>query len=189
MIPVIRRQNDSRSGMSVADTEIGSLYGQSLVCEGVNIVKQSIPAQSRARGFSLIELLIVVAIIGIIAAIAVPNLINARQSAKTASVVGALRVIHSSELSYRSANDRYADLATLGNSGFISDDRLRNGQKARYTFVVTPDVTTPSASYSATATPSDPSLVPAWRHYYIDQTGVIHWKAGAPADATSQALD
>lgn len=152
-------------------------------------MKQSIPPQSGVRGFSLIELLIVVAIIGIVAAIAVPNLINARQAAKTASVISSLRVIHSSEVSYRSANDRYADLPTLGNAGFISDDRLRNGQKARYSFVVTPDATTPSASYTATATPSDPSLAPSWRHYYIDQTGVIHWKVGSAADATSRVID
>lgn len=150
---------------------------------------QSFRPRTPSRGFSLIELLIVIAIVGIIAALAIPNLINARQAAKSASVVSALRLIHSSELSYRQSNDAYGDLTALGNAGFINDQRLQSGQKAKYTFLVTPDSAAPSARYTATATPSDPSAAAIWRHYFIDQTGIIRYQGGAPASATSSVID
>ena len=142
-----------------------------------------------SRGFSLIELLIVVAILGIVAALAIPNLINARQAAKSASVVSSLRLIHSSELSYRQSNDTYGDLDALGDAGFINDTRLRSGQKAKYTFIVTPDGAAPSIRYTATATPSDPSAATIWRHYFIDQSGIIRYQAGAAAGAASTVID
>src|SRR5256885_3374243 len=69
-----------------------------------------------ARGFSLIELLIVVAIILIIAAIAIPNLLKSRMAANQASAVGSLRTIDSGEIMYASTyNTGYSPtLAALG---------------------------------------------------------------------------
>ena len=144
---------------------------------------------SAARGFSLVELLIVVAIIGIIAAVAAPNLVNSRSAACRASAISSLRLIHSSQSSYRTSNGIYADLATLGNVYFINDHALRAGAKSRYLFVVTPDAADPSVNYEARATPSDATSVTLWSHYYISATGVIHTKVGAPANNTDPLIN
>jgi type IV pilus assembly protein PilA len=145
------------------------------------------PTARRERGFSLIELLIVVAIIGIIAAIAVPNYLESQHSACAASAIASLRQIHSSEVSYRTANDQYTDLATLGTSKYLGDPLVTAGAKSRYRFVVTADAAKPELNYEATATPT---LLPVhWRHFFVDATGVIRSKMNAPADVTSAPID
>src|SRR5215210_4821230 len=128
------------------------------------------------RGFSLIELLVVVVIIGIIAAIAIPFFERAKQPANAASAISSLRLIHSGEASYRTLNGRYADIPTLGSTGYLDDGRLRNGQKSNYSFIATPDAD-PTLNYEATATPD---YQPATsQHYFVNATGVIHSEAGA----------
>jgi len=89
------------------------------------------------QGFSLIELLIVVAIIAIIAAIAVPSMLTSRMSANEAGAIQGCRTIGSAEVAFAAVNNQfYTDLATLTNPAFGSflDSRFNGGTFNGYTY-------------------------------------------------------
>jgi prepilin-type N-terminal cleavage/methylation domain-containing protein len=110
----------------------------------------------REHGFSLIELLIVVAIIAIIAAIAVPSMLSARMAANEAGAIQGCRTVGSAEVAYSAVNNQsYATLANLQAGGFV-DSRFTglNGFNG-YKYIdaaVNGSVAAP-ASFGVTATP------------------------------------
>src|SRR5262245_1711517 len=104
------------------------------------------------KGFSLIKLLIVVAIILIITAIAIPNLLRARRSANEGSATASMRTIGSGELLYNSTNGTFGTLAQLSADSII-DNVLGSGTKSRYAFNATPDSTSPALQFTTDGTP------------------------------------
>jgi prepilin-type N-terminal cleavage/methylation domain-containing protein len=95
----------------------------------------------KEQGFSLIELLIVVAIIAIIAAIAVPSMLQARMAANESGAVQGCRTIGSAEVAYAAINNQtYTDLDTLVTGGFL-DDRFSStyGGLNGYTYAASTD--------------------------------------------------
>ncbi len=103
----------------------------------------------RSRGFSLLELLIVVAIILIIATIAIPSLLRSRQAAQESSAVAQVRTINTAEVTYLSSNaGSYGSIPQLITQGLL-DGRF-SGSVSGYTFAVTAS----GSDYTVTATPS-----------------------------------
>jgi prepilin-type N-terminal cleavage/methylation domain-containing protein len=102
------------------------------------------------KGFSLLELLIVVAIILIIATIAIPSLLRSRQAANESAAVANLRTINTAEVTYLSSSGgNYGDLPALVSAGLL-DSTFTAGAKAGYNF----NVTAASSNYTATALPA-----------------------------------
>ena len=153
--------------------------------------------QNRQKGFSLIELLIVVAIILIIAAIAIPNLIRSKIAANEASAVALLRTLNTSAMSYISSYGNYpSSLATLGPASTPSStaaDLVDSviGQdpatKSGYTFVWAA-IGSPATAYSITATPVTQG-VSGQRGFFTNQSGVIRADSIGAATSSSTPLN
>ena len=166
------------------------------------------------RGFSLIELLIVVAIILIIAAIAIPNLLRSRIAANQASAVGSLRTLNTAEVTYSTTyNTGYSStlgdlgpnaggsqptasyaglidevLSGIGTAG--SGNTATTSWKSGYSFTYSAAATDTNGkidSYSFTATPIQAGTT-GTNFYYTDQSGVIRQNSTAVAGSTDSPL-
>jgi type IV pilus assembly protein PilA len=151
----------------------------------------------KQKGFSLIELLIVVAIILIIAAIAIPNLLRSRIAANEASAVGSIRTLNTAEVTYASTYPDRGFTCTLSNMGppagtaaatstsaGLVDAVLASGTKSGYTFVLTgctvAGTTTINVTYQSTGVPTAAGQT-GQRAFCSDQSGVIKYDASGTA--------
>ncbi len=162
----------------------------------------------KQKGFSLIELLIVVAIILIIAAIAIPNLLRSRIAANEASAVGSLRTINTAEVTYAStypAQGFASDLKTLGGTGTSSavnnalllDNVLGaaapggtvapGNVNSGYSFYITAACPIPVPTYTSNAQPVTVDQT-GKRYFFSDASGVIRYNTTATASAVDASL-
>lgn len=133
------------------------------------------------KGFSIIELLVVVVIIGILSAIAIPNLLGARRSANEASAVSTLRTLHGSEFTYQATkgNGDFGTLSDLATEKII-DTNFNGIQPTRSGYTYTSNafpavIGTNPASFAIVAKPTNNTGITATgtRNFGIETSGIL----------------
>jgi prepilin-type N-terminal cleavage/methylation domain-containing protein len=168
---------------------LGGLSGY-ILGRGVSNRMRTTEDGDQESGFSLMELLIAVAIILIIAAIAIPNLLKSRIAGNESSVVGTGRTINTAQVSYTAAHPKQGfscDLATLSDAGLV-DKVLASGNKSGYVFAMDCKKQKGAVvAYMWFASPISPGQT-GQRFFCGDQTGVIKYSIKDAADCLQNGM-
>ena len=148
-------------------------------------------AKRAGAGFSLIELLIVVASILIIAAIAIPNFLRAKVSANESSAVTSIHALNTAEIAYSSSNPTIGysvDLTTLGpTGGQYIDNQLASGTKSGYQFTYVQGPGVPATTYTLNVDPLTRGVT-GQRSFFSSEVNVTHTNPTAVASAADPTL-
>ncbi len=135
------------------------------------------------NGFTLLELMIVVAVIAIIAGMAIPNLITSMNGGREAAAIGSMRTLSTAAEQYRLRQGVYptdlTDLAAVDPA--LVDSELANGLRNGYNF----ELTGQQSTFDCNANPTSDN---GSRYFYVDESGVIRQSASGAAGPTDNPV-
>src|SRR5215813_1284290 len=135
------------------------------------------------KGFSLVELLIVVTILGVLMALAIPGLRRAKQNAQMGAAVQAMRNFSTAQALYYKRYNIYGTLTDLGTEKII-DSVLSSGTKQEYDFLITVGAT--GKTYIGTGSPQKD--IPRMDFFFVDESTIVRFQKRSPADVTSPQI-
>lgn len=137
------------------------------------------------KGFTLVEIMVVIAVIVVIAAIGIPGIMRQRVNANEASAAAALKTLSAAAVTYRASHTTYPfQLSDLyqPNAEYI-DSSLASGSRQGYNYTLTGN----EDGFNITAVPSKPNIT-GTRYYFVDSDGVIRSSSTGPATPESPAI-
>ena len=141
--------------------------------------------KGRSRGFTLVELMVVVAVLAIVTTIALPGYQNSKMAANETSAIASLKYVSTAQNQYRLRFGSFATLSNLQSTGLL-DESYQDSIKSGYTFA---NVNAPSGqAWDMRADPLQPGIS-GNKYFIVDQSGVIRFREGGQATVTDPPID